>query len=417
MYKFNKSIAVKDGNWVSDDLQNATLESILQDYTEARVAVTRADAETPIELRTPALFEAFRKESNKLQTLNDFIEQMLDNEVDYHKDVTYLSEADCVVVRKLTDYPVTIKRHNHKYHPTTVLPEGEDVDLLIENDLAVVNPDSPTQMFENCLFYINGYVYPTELVNGRLYILRAAAAINPRIGCSMNVIDFSAVGGVDIIPIKKEMITVGSRSLMAADGGQVYVSNVGIEIDTEVVDRPFMFCLGGFIDLESANLSKLGQKHFKLEMNNNAYVKRLLGRPAAESSLYFEGQASMSTASYFNFNPERFLTQDDSYIIVFKDPGIKFLKQQMQGKALPGAYEFHRKPAGIVRLSSGKLANYQIDDAVEGRVKIQTQPNVDVSFEEVMDEEGVVTIMRTSVNPDKKAADISDATLIDIYRV
>lgn len=409
MYTFVSSIAKKDGNWENIDISGITIYNLKNTYDDFRVVI-RDNLENRFEVRYPDI-ESFLMTGNELRTIIQAINDISESSLIKRDQITSLADVGAVRQRDIFDYDINVARGNHLYSADSVIPVNADIDILITSSYAPALPQSTQSLFRNCLFSVNGYIYPTVLVDDRLYIVGASSELNRANGFTISVIDFTELGGITIHRIDENSIKSKNRTM---DIDRQYLTKVSLSVPDDLIGKHIIPILAGHPVLREAQYTLLDKGIISLDIDHVGTLKNLMRRPAEKRRKYIDPSININAASAMAFDAKKYLSAGDTMLVVINDKETCKRTEKLYNDGLPGQYSLYRFPNGIIQMEDGSIMNYVVNETRPDQTIVSC--SFMTKFEPTITEFNK-TVVVTANQTNASVTKVMDAWITDYYRL
>lgn len=395
------SIGFINGNWDLATIKDIPLQTVIENYEDFRIVVSDTEGSDKKEYRWADLKAVAVLDNDK--TVAENIEANEDLLTVF--SITKLSEINRVISKDLWEYKVDLVLGNHSYSGGQVVPFTLRTDIVISSAVEGLTADLET----DCLLSVNGTIYPTIHIDDKLYIMGAAWELANNRSCTIHVLDFSQVGGIEKIKIDK--YNLSSQRTLGAD--QLYLSMCIIELPTSVVDKKTFLVEAGRLQLNPGYIERFGPTTIKLNIHTKPAIKNVLQRPLGHRRAYF-GELEMSNAlAEVNFRPGPYLTQGDSMVCIFKNSNVYEHIEHLNNNGIENEFTTYRNIEGIVVTDHQEVVNYNCMITDAGGYLLRGQDLKDSFFLYSENEDGDSIVVQTTDSKRKK--DTITAEVHDFY--
>ena len=229
-----------------------------------------------------------------------------------------------------------------------------------KTELSLTRPRLNTRtMFEHCLVTLNGYFYPTDYDEERVYVLNGGKSLLRSRRNQIGILSFQDVAQVEQIPLTKAMI-----SKMGPSGK--YSDEVVISVPPEHQHKSFILCLAGHLVFPNE------QSLFKI--TDHDWLLGTADLPLVER--YFESKNfidySKLNLTQFPTNPEKidieefysdavmeeYITHEQSFLIIVDSPNLVRSYNHLRHSKLPGMFIAYEEPKSLLFVGRGRTAEY-----------------------------------------------------------
>lgn len=355
-----KTIYVHTGKaWMPKDIESTLITEAIANYR--RVQIFLIDEETLLE------HQINLSEIGPTLSLNDrnlTIQAFIDKQIDgKYFDITPLYHLANARHMQVTDFMdddnFLPSLSNRYYHPEADWISPDQRTDLMFTDKRDVNTYCQ-DMVKNSLFTINGFLTTCFSLDNRLYLKeseRYMAYAGNRLN-TVSRVDFSDLGGVDIVELSEESFS----PLPISNNGLAYKENFIIRLDQSVAERTLFLVINGQPYLELDFIKVVDQNTLCITLD-----KRVIADRSLKDNILNETTVNLADQglNYQEFSILNYLSQVPCFIISLEGDAIGIHKRPVGRTDLPGAFTYPFPPTGLFLLNSGRLADYHIDGVDE----------------------------------------------------
>lgn len=248
-------------------------------------------------------------------------------------------------------YLDTLKQGNLEYHPDTDLTADE------LHDLWFTTTESLDEFRKNALFTVGGVIHKTDYSNDHGVILGATRTLNRMRTNSIGVLDFSELGGVEIVDLTEENLTKPKDT-------DRYISNTYVKLPDGLQGKTPYLVLGGKLVTAGRLLQVVSDDIVKINISSVDLVREyhlLEERTDTYLPVELNTEHSIINTSLRNDRYVKALLQSDySFIILVGSDGLSAGLKTLGDSALPGVY--YNATANLpIQYGNGYLADYVVD--------------------------------------------------------
>ena len=401
---------IYDGKWWKEkDISAETFQEIFDDYVEFRLAVD--DGGNIFEIRSANMAEVLAID-NLEGTVEEVLAAIAPGPLTTYQ-LSKLSEVNYVKQLPIWEYDVSVNIGNSAYGPGQNIPLAQQKDLLITSDLGAAQEGSVEYLYENCLVVANGLIYPTELVDDRLYVKYAARELVANDEAKLSIIDFAPIGGCDV-----HRVTQGDiRTKVIENGnGDNFRTECTIEYNgANLVNKTVLLVIAGRLHILDSKYAKVHQNFIKFNIDHAQAINHILDRTERERSRYIGNYIKSVGIAIDTFDAEAYLSAGDTMLVILNENGIAVAKERLFSTRLPAQYTFYRTPYGIAKLDDGKIFQYEMTDERDGAYLLSGQLNIRHNeFSDTVNPENLEII--ASHDMEDNVDRYQGCEIIDIYR-
>ena len=255
-------------------------------------------------------------------------------------------------------YGYKLKGLNNHFHPDTELLPDQKIDLLVyHNDITDYR-----RLQANALFAVNGLIHKSDYTEQGIMLYDGGRTVTKGNDNRVTVLDFSALGGITLLPITNAMIRSPKSTIKLED-------SLYIDLPETLEGKSVFIVLGGILyplnsafDMVSSTRVRLTLKYYDLvEWFMDNYTKMDLSAlpmtlDANDGAKFVEGE----------FHTDAFvravLTMSQTFFVILPTTGITVEKVRLNETDQPGLY---RTPDGTdpdvpVVVGNGYMVAYNI---------------------------------------------------------
>jgi hypothetical protein len=371
-YTYVQAIAkpkVRGARWVEVDFQNILLKDLLNNYRDAQIEVTH-----------PSLT------SEQYLELNSIRDLVSDLSITFDAWLISLGNASLPTVEGKPMINTVTVDHRDAFmagfnieptrmgsHPENEWASEQKIDLLLTRD----NTDYQA-IYNNCLVSVNGLLRQTSYSDSGLYVINGGQSRFESNQTNVALTDFSAVGGLQLINITKEMLY---RPQVESKHYRYAHLNLGVDTESKTV----ILVLGGYLHVLDSVYKEIGNGLIQIDFNNYPFIQRYYDSRSQldlstmendfESFDHNESQRSVDELLRSEATIEHFLSLPETFAVVVDTPNLYVDQQMVERSGLPGIFFINKVPRLPLMTQRGKLKEYwaQEDD---GRWVISCESNL-----------------------------------------
>ncbi|WP_257292822.1 hypothetical protein [Endozoicomonas sp. ONNA1] len=351
MYQLIKGIARINKQWV--DLDNThygtSLFVLMQSYVDIRLTLKHSITDEQGELYLDDIEDQIR---GRTLTIPEFLSYNGDRSLPLRDSIT-----DTGIKGKLTQYDAfeagwNCLPTNHGVHPDVHVINSEANDLLLTRD-----DTDYAQRYEYILVAVNGLVYPTLLTEYGIYVLGACNRQSYYQDTEVTIIDFTNVGKIKCWPIKQEDIIYPNTQR------QPLRESIYFKLAENISDRTLFMVANGYLNITGnvleqtdVDIVKLDTRkmpvleHYQQTKNRFAYEGIDVEHPLSEGI--------NTNRLYDDQNLSAFFTNPNCFFITLENTNVFIQSQHLQATELPGVWEIHEQPEGVLQGMWGDIMNF-----------------------------------------------------------
>lgn len=242
-------------------------------------------------------------------------------------------------------------------------------------DIEVTRPTLTTDLslvHNKALFTVNGYIYPTEYVNSRLYVPKATLSMLKSKANHIGLISFNTLEG----NLTKHPLTATN---ITPDGNYSLYEKCVITFPTPI-RSPFLV-IAGYLQTEQEGVFyRISDSSFMLCLNKLSYIERLYETQRyREIFKELEIPTSVNNISMIDAAVARsdstvmkYLTLFNSFLVDVPVDRLFVNKVYMNQANIPSAFTTDVPPLFPLVVGYGKFAEYQYTTGPDGRYNVST---------------------------------------------
>ena len=354
------SCHVKEKNeWITIDASTNTLRKLMEKYTRVRLFVID-DNRVKNTLCFPENANALT--DGDLDAIVGFWLSRPTTDITPYINNTYrtLDEVAMLKVRSLWDFPVDVTLGNRDYAVGEFIPSIDVTDLIVtdKGGSGVV-----ADRLQRCVIAIDGKVYQTTTVNGRLCALGAATAFskeNPGVE-TVEVYDFSALGDLTWIPMTsfnttlvRETINVDTNMDLTGKHAIVVINNTPVltGIGTKTLGRNVY--------------QRLNRRDIAVDV-----IKQQILQEVGASS------ANIANTGPFirSINLLKYVTRGNCALLVIDNDDVCVRSKPVEETGIYNNYNYPYPPQGVLVGDDGNIMPYRLDGYNDSAASITVKHN------------------------------------------
>lgn len=241
-------------------------------------------------------------------------------------------------------------------HPRATIPEEDKPDLLL------TKPDYDYRYFgQYCLISVNGLIHPHIADKNGWTVLGGNITKTKRLNKThVNILDFTQIGKVDIVPITDKMIRPATVASKYSDN--VYI-NVKQNYEGDLSRKTIGIVLGGYLHLLDHVIKRVSTDVVKIDFNSvmweTLYYKMKDITDVSHFGLTdFGNDRVLGFELYHDTTIKKLFTMDKSFIVVIDTPYIGIEEIPVGNLGIPNKYQTAIKPIYPLRIAEGRYPAY-----------------------------------------------------------
>ena len=353
MYQYISSMSkIINGNkeWVSDNITNNTLETLLTTYSKVILTLSNVFLPANVSVDFLSLLEGY---SDLTITLNQFLINNGNNTLPTITTIpSYIEKYAKYVDAFKAGY--TITPYNTNKSVTSQDAQSDKNSICLTKDNLDYN-----LFYNNCLVNVNGFFHMTDTDGKGIYVYNGMTSVFKSKLNNIGIYNFTDIGNIQLVPITSEMIYKQYQTQKYSDYTSI---NLGIDISNKTV----MLVLGGYLHIfDDITFKAINSKAFNIYFNNLPLLDRYF-----ESNKYLDLSSLGLSKSHNNKNQisvkelysdaviEKYLTLSQSFFVIIDNENISLTKIPVRNTGLPDMYVSYIKPQDPLVVQSGRIINY-----------------------------------------------------------
>lgn len=242
-----------------------------------------------------------------------------------------------------------IRLANRGIHPDLELIDDQEIDVLVSK------PGANYEAINNyCLITVNGFIHRVDHNSHGVYALGGGRSRRHSGKSDVGLLDFQHIAPIKTIPITSDL-------LFKRDEAVPYSSAVYFKLPESIGQRRAMLVIGGWLHPLTADYSIVADNLIKFDTKNYPWFKRYiqtkdyldlseLGIEKLPNGAYSQDQL------YSDAVFEKWLTMEQSFIVLIDVPQLDVGFAELQATKLPGRYYAATKPQYPIVVGDGRLA-------------------------------------------------------------
>lgn len=372
MFNFVRSYVKKGLEWSSKDIRNEALSDILVNYANARIVVTWDTEPQEFSFTTKA-----NRESVGLGITTNSLSQWL---LTLPQDALVLGGAPAGLgsaqyVRYYEPWDietVKVETTNLNYGEGKVIPKGRRVDIRLQTQHEGLDYRTTANLAKNCLMVVNGRIVQTHYQAEWWYGLTAGESLLKEDRNDIGLLDFTAVGGIEITPITPDNATTVVRTL----SDQLrHITRVKLSMPKPMTGRTPILVVDGHIHILDGTYREVSKYNLLVEVDHSVAIQR--ARKRAGEALGYVQSANVRENSVNNatFDAGKYLAETDSFVVMVNTDDLSLHKERIPTTNIYGTLRHYRAPEGLVVYENRQIAHYRVTDYNEHVVSISVGDN------------------------------------------
>lgn len=369
MYTLHKTFLKDKYTWSDDDISDYTLTKILS-YANARFTVQWDDG-----IKRDFFASVNRTlmvNANQSLKLKDWIKTIAQDDLKTTTSGRGLRDVNVMECYPLYHVASKTRLGSIKYAPEADVPSGSETDIMFTTKFLPGDSRHPSSIVKNCLGIVNGVIYPLGLQNDWVYIVGGAERVRSEEQAYVNIIDFSAIGGIDTYQLSSLDVTIAPRTLKDKEEER---TRVYIKLASAIGDRVPCVILDGFIHVMNQSYEVVDSQTIRLDVNHRQVVTRAASIYKPDRKWISHANARREGINVPSLDVEALIQDLESFIVMVKTSDLSIKIEPLGDTGLPQTYKHYRIPKGIVMFETGELACHAVLEYNEFTAEIKTMPN------------------------------------------
>lgn len=236
------------------------------------------------------------------------------------------------------------------------IPRAERKDLRVNRDKPTTNMQD---VYDHCLFTVNGYFHITDTDGDFLYVLNGGASSYKSRQNQLGIWSFKNIAPIKTVLIKDDMLFKQAEE-------STFSTKTYIKLNENIENKTVMLSLGGYlVKMEKDIFFPIGNNTFCLNLGNLPLLERYyesvncldLSSLGLQSSTNNSNQISIEQF-YSDAVIRKYLTLDQSFIIIIDKEDIFFNQYYLRHSNLPGMFTSYSEPKYPLFTGQGKISEY-----------------------------------------------------------
>lgn len=340
----------RGSRWQSEDVQAMTLETLLNEYADARIELSHSALSEPQTLS----LDAMRPRVADLSlTFNQWLSGLgnsslpttegrpeLKNETVFHLDA-WMAGFDVQPTRMGS-------------HPEQDWNVDGEKDLLLTKD-GVDYAD----LQRHCLVTVNGLIHQTSASEAGLYVVNGGQARLRSNETQIALTSFASVGALEVVNLTKDMLYRPREE-------NRYYQQAHLNLGVSTEHKSVLLVLGGYLHAFDDVYRSIGDGLIQIDFNNYPMIQRyyesrdILDLSSLPLQTFEQNESQRSVEDLLKNEAviEAFLSLGESFAIVVDTPNLYVKKHQLEKSGLVGTFLTHQKPRWPLMTQRGKLKEY-----------------------------------------------------------
>lgn len=228
-------------------------------------------------------------------------------------------------------------------------------------DVEVTRPNTFTEMellHNKCLMTVNGYIHPTQYVDGRLFIPNATKSMLKSRANHVGILSFNKLNGnLSRLPIDISMVTPEAPYTLYEKA---------IITFAEPINKPILVACGYMIFEDPEFFYRVSDRSFALRLDRLNYIEKLyelnrtrdifddLNIPTSVNNpSLFDSDIARSDAAVISF-----LTSFNSFLVNLPVDNLNLKKVYLEHSNVPGNFRTEIEPNMPILVGYGKIGEY-----------------------------------------------------------
>jgi len=339
--------------WRQEDVRNMPVFSILNSYSGVYLELQNNALPGSLTVDMSQVIDRIRNLPESL-TVQQWLVSLGDQSLP-HVQGAFTEETSTVRFKTSIAYGFKAELAFAGGNPLADVNDSEKLDVMLTKPGA--NYDT---IYKTCLFTSNGFVHRHDADVLGIYIKDGGKTFHRKQSNKIGVLDFSAVGELEIIDIDADMLRPNAHTERLYDG-------MYIDLPHPIGNKIPMLVLGGYLHLVNTNYYQVGESTIKVEVNRIPLLKRIYesqgeiditeATDLLEKSEYNEGLIDVDQLHGNEFLRSYF-SMTNSFVVLVDAESIFLEKHKLGYTHLPGRYFDGNRPEWPMSLELGRLPEY-----------------------------------------------------------
>lgn len=369
MYTLHKTFLKDKYTWSDDDISEYTLTKILS-YANARFTVQWDDG-----IKRDFFASVNRTlmvNANQSLKLKDWIKTIGEDDLVTTTSGRGLRDTNVMECYPLYHVASDTRLGSIKYAPGAVVPHGSETDIMFTTKYLPGDSRHPTNIVKNCMGVVNGVIYPLGIQGDWVYIVGGAERVRSEEQAFVNILDFSAIGGIDTYQMSSLDTTVATRT---AKDIEEEITRVYIKFSSVIGDRIPCIVLDGFLHIMNLSYEVVDNQTIRLDVNHRQVVTRAASIYKPDRKWISHANARREGINVPSLDVNSLIKDLESFVVMVKTTDLAIKVEPIGDTGIPQTYRHYRIPKGFVMFETGELACHAVMEYNENIAEIKTMPN------------------------------------------
>lgn len=413
MFNFVRSYVKIGLEWSAKDIRNEPLTQILSSYANARIVVTW-DAE-PQEY-------SFRINDNRdtiglgitTNSLDQFLQTLQRDALVLGGAPGGLGSASYVRYYEPWDLAtVNVETTNVGYGEGKEIPVGRRVDVRMQTQYSDVDHRSTKNIAKNSLMVVNGRVVQTHYQDGWWYGLTAGESLLKEDRNDIGILDFAAVGGIEITPVTADNATTIIRTL---SDQMRHITRVKISMDRPMTGRTPILVMDGHIHVLDGVYDEVSANHLLVEVDHSVAIQRARKRSGEKLGYVQSANVRENAVNNATFNAAEYMATTDTFIVMVDTDDLSLHAERIPTTNIYGTMRHYRSPEGLVVFENRQISHYRVTDYNEHVVNVSVGDNrIKHYINDLTDWDKLESWTNVGIAKATEKREFMSATCLDIY--
>lgn len=341
-----------NSRWGAIDLTSMPVHDIFFNYRKLYLTLTAAFLTEPVFVD----FEVFRLKYSSFPGTVD--EMFTDNDTDSFDTVSSIPTPNVkyAYFKDAFKAGYSVQMVGRSLAFGSNIPRSERKDLVIKRSIPVTNMQD---VYNHCLFTVNGYFHITDTDGVNLYVLNGGASSYKSRQNQLGIWSFKNIAPIKSIPISENMLFKQADS-------STFSTKTYIKLNENIDNKTIMLSLGGYlVRMEKDIFFPIGNNTFCINLGNLPLLERYyesleclnLSSLGLESSTNNSRQVSIEEF-YSDAVITKYLTLEQSFIIILDKEDVFFNQFYLRHSNLPGMFTSYTEPKYPLFTGQGKVSEY-----------------------------------------------------------
>lgn len=216
------------------------------------------------------------------------------------------------------------------------------------------------------LYLVNGLVFIPTVVNNIAFLLGASYTLDKYTSQSISVLDFSPLGGFNLIPI-----TISNASVFISS---VTDTTIIVTLTSPISNQTPLLIQNQRLHILDDSYVVLSPTTIAIKLNNKTILSDLLNTPVADVNWVQPSDISKNGYNIASVNCLNYITSGTSYILLVNTNELSIKKTNMFPSGFVGKYHYPTVPTGIMYLADGTIGDWIVSGYSTNMVEISVTP-------------------------------------------